>query len=238
MTDLPIRDLRQWLHQVEQLGELHRIYPEVDPKMEMSAITYLNGKIPGQPTLLFENPRGYTGGARVLFNPIGGSMNRLSLALRTVPGKTPIEMVKYLKERFTRKIPPVSVDPEEAPIYENSWTEGQVDLGWFPTPTHWPRDGGAYIGTADVVITQDPETGRINLGTYRQMLEGKAQVGYYSSPGKDTLLDREKWWALGKPCPVVSVYGVDPLLLICAATGFPKQDSEYDYAGGIQGHTR
>ena len=233
--EITIRDLRDWLAEVEKLGEVKHITQEVDPKLEMSALTYMNGKNPGEPTLLFEKPKGHKGDVKVLFDPIGSSINRLSLALRTAPGKTPIEMVKYVKEKFLKKIKPVTINPKDAPIYENVWTGDEVNLDYFPTPTHWVRDGGPYIGTADVIITQDPDSGRINLGTYRQMIEGKNRVGYYSSPGKDTLLDREKWWAQGKPCPVVSVYGVDPLLYICAATGFPKQESEYDYAGGIQG---
>lgn len=204
----------------------------------MGAITYMNGQIPGHPTLLFEKPKGYKGNfgdVKILFNPIGGSINRLSLAMRAKPGRTPIELVEYIKDNFTVKIPPVTVDPKDAPIYENVLEGDQIDLLALPVPQHWPRDGGNYIGTADAIITQDPETGRINLGTYRQMVHSKNCVGYYSSPGKDTLLDREKWWAMGKPCPVVSVYGIDPLLFVIASTGFPKQESEYDYAGGING---
>ena len=237
MGKVDIRDLRDWLDDVEKLGEVTHVTKEVDPHLEMGALTYLNGKNAEQTTLLFEKPKGHKGDVRVLFNPIGNSMNRLSLAMRTEPGKTPIELVQYIKEKFDsqEKIKPVSIDPKDAPIFENVWIGDDIDMNYFPTPTHWVRDGGPYIGTADVIITQDPESGRINLGTYRQMIEGKNRVGYYSSPGKDTLLDREKWWAMGKPCPVVSVYGVDPLLFICAATGFPKQESEYDAAGGLQG---
>lgn len=237
-SEVSVRDLRDWLLQVEKLGELKRISQSADPKLEMSALTYLNGKNPGHPTLLFEKPKGFDGTFRVLFNPIGNSINRLSLAMRAKPGRTPIQLVSHLKEILTsaqKKIPPRIVSERDAPIYENEWTGAKIDLTSLPVPMHWPRDGGNYIGTGDVIITKDPDTGRINLGTYRQMVEGKSRVGYYSSPGKDTWLDRQKWWAKGQPCPVASVYGIDPLLFICAATKFPNIESEYDYAGGIQG---
>ena len=56
--------------------------------------------------------------------------------------------------------------------------------------------------------------GRINLGTYRQMVQGTNQVGFYASPGKDAVLDRERWWAQGKPAPVAAAYGLDPLLFL------------------------
>ena len=45
---------------------------------------------------------------------------------------------------------------------------------------------------------------------YRQMVHGPARVGLYCSPGKHGRLDREAWWARGKPCEVVAAYGVDP----------------------------
>ena len=87
-------------------------------------------------------------------------------------------------------------------------------------------------------MPKDPESGRINLGCYGQMIKSRNEVGYYASRGKDALLDREKWWAMGKPAPVAAVYGLDPLLFMVAATSFPKNSSEYDHYGGIAGRPR
>jgi len=38
-------------------------------------------------------------------------------------------------------------------------------------------DGGRYINTAATVITKDPETGRLNAGTYRGMIVEKDAIG-------------------------------------------------------------
>ena len=46
------RDLRDWLKEVEKIGELVRISEEVDWDEELSAITYLTGKKIGGPALL------------------------------------------------------------------------------------------------------------------------------------------------------------------------------------------
>ena len=44
----------------------------------------------------------------------------------------------------------------------------------FPVPIHHELDGGRYIGTACGVVTRDPDSGRINVGTYRvQVIDGK-----------------------------------------------------------------
>lgn len=228
-----IRDLRDWIAAVEKIGELCRITAEVDPKIEMGTLNYMNGRNPKQSVLFFENPKGFKSG-KILFNPIGSSLNRLAITFRTDPGQKALDLVKYIKNHF-EKIPPVYVQDEDAPVLENILTGEEIDLNKFPVPQHWRRDGGAYIGTGDIVITQDPDTGRYNVGTYRQMLMDKDKVGFFTSPGKGGGLDREKWWAQGKPMPVVAVYGVDPLLTVLGSTGFGNNESEFDYFGGFSG---
>ena len=67
------------------------------------------------------------------------------------------------------------------------------------------------------------------------MLHGPRRVGLYCSPGKHGLLDREAWWARGKPCEVVAAYGIDPVLFMLAAQVFGSKESEFDVAGGMMG---
>ena len=233
-TEQSIKSLGDWLAKVEAIGELKRITAPVDPDLEASTITYMHGKTIGGPTLLFENVKGHPG-QRQLFNPFGSSLNRVAISIREEPGKDGIELTRILSHKMKNRIPPKKVDAKSAPVNQNIETGDQVDVTKFPAPKMWPLDGGKYIGTADAVITKDPTNDRINLGTFRQMIQGPKQVGFYASPGKDAVLDRERWWALGKPAPVAAVYGLDPLLFLCAATSFPKDVSEYEFAGGING---
>src|ERR1041385_4994566 len=69
------------------------------------------------------------------------------------------------------------------PILEN-YVEKSIDLESFPVPRWHELDGGRYIGTDDLVITQDPEEGWINAGTYRVMLQAQDALALYISPGK------------------------------------------------------
>jgi len=235
VTSAGIRDLRDWLGAVEELGELHHVKEQVDWDEEMAAITYVVGKTPKSPALLFENVKGYSQDYRVLTNMLGSSQDRVALAMRLPTGISVMELIQLSKERIGRRIPPKFVSASEAPINENLVLGDDVDIRRFPALKMWPLDGGRYIGTADVIITKDPDNGYINLGTYRQMIHNAKEVGFYTSPGKDARLHREKWWAQGKPCEVAAVYGVDPLLFIVGSQGFPKTVSEYEYAGGMQG---
>ncbi len=229
------KDLRDWLKEVEKIGELVKIKEEVDWDEELTAVTYLTGKKVGGPALLFENVKGYPKERRVLSNILSNSLNRIALTLGLPLNLPALDMIRLTKDIYKKRIPPTVVDEKKAPISENIVMGEEIDITKFPAPKMWHHDGGRYIGTGDAVITKDPDSGYLNVGTYRQMVLNKKQVGFYVSPGKDALLHRERRWKKGEPCEVAAVYGIDPLLFLCGSMGFPKNVSEYDAAGGVMG---
>ena len=226
-------DLDAWLEKVEALGELKRITAEVDPDLEAATITYLVGG-EKSPALLFENIKGHPG-HRALYNMIGCNLSRFCVMIGEQPVDHPLEAVQILQRKLGRKMPPREVSPAQAICNQNIVEGEDIDIRIFPAQRMWPLDGGMYLGTGDAVITKDPETGRVNVGTYRMMIKGPREVGVYTSPGKDATIDREKWWKMGKPMPIAAAYGIDPLLFLVAATSLPKTECEYDYYSGING---
>src|SRR5262249_21757751 len=144
-------------------------------------------------------------------------------------------MIEASREIMRQRIAPTHVAKNAAPVNEVVLRDNAIDLTQFPAPKFWPADGGRYIGTGDITLTRHPDTGRINVGCYRQMLHGPPRVGLYCSPGKHGGLDRDAWWARGKPCEVVAAYGVDPVLFMLAAQVFGMKESELDVAGGMMG---
>ena len=226
------RDLRDRIHRVEAIGQLRRITEPVSRNEEMGAITYLAHQEIGAPALLFETildtPRGF----RALWNPIGSSVDRFALAIGEPTGLGVMEMIRRCKTKFSSPIPPVVVDREGVPVNENHLYDDKVDVRLFPAARHWAGDGGEYIGTCDAIITRDPDGGWLNVGCYRQMVQGKNEVGLYLSPGKDARLHIERYWARGEPCEVVMCWGIDPALFIAASQTFPKTVSEFDFVGG------
>ncbi|MDP6174481.1 MAG: UbiD family decarboxylase, partial [Rhodospirillales bacterium] len=233
--NLPKKDsLGSWLHDVEEMGDLMVISAEVDPNLQMSTVAYMSGQEVGSPVLMFDNIKGHPGG-RAVYNLANSSLRRSALTIREDVESNGTQLVSALKDKMKIKLGPKTVDADSAVVNQNIEVGEDIDIRKFPAPQMWPLDGGRYIGTGDAVITKDPETGRVNVGCYRQMIKSRNEVGYYASPGKDTLLDREKWWAMGKPAPVAAAYGLDPLLFMCASTSFPKDSSEYDFYGGIAG---
>lgn len=229
------RDLRDWLALVEKHGAIHRIEAIVDPDEELAAITYLATRQEGAPALLFERLAGDETGTRILTNMLGASKERYGLSVGIDPALSVREMIARTRTIMKSAVPPVMVAKDAAPVNEVVVTGDDIDLTRFPIPRFWPGDGGRFIGTGDVTLTRSPETGRINVGCYRQMLHGPRQVGLYCSPGKHGLLDREAWWARGEECEVVCAYGVDPILFMVAAQSFGVDQSELDVAGGMMG---
>jgi 4-hydroxy-3-polyprenylbenzoate decarboxylase len=94
-------NLREFIAQLEALGELKRIAVEVDPRLEMTEICDRVMKADG-PALLFEKPTGHS--MPVLGN-LFGTVKRIALAMGASPDEDPLarlreigETLAYLKE--------------------------------------------------------------------------------------------------------------------------------------------
>lgn len=234
------RDLREWLQLVEADGGLKRIAAPVSAREELSALTLMVAQDEASPALLFENISSHAAGgdyagAKVLSNMLGASRRRFALAVGLDPNLATTELIRAMRERGARRIAPIDVASDSAPVNEIVLTGDDIDLTKLPAPKFWPRDGGDYIGTGDITFTRNPESGRINVGCYRQMVQGPRRVGMYCSPGKHGLLDREAWWARGEPCEVVAAYGVDPVAFMVAAQSYSADTAELDIIGGLTG---
>jgi UbiD family decarboxylase len=229
------RDLRAWIEAAERIGQLKRVSAPVSRNEEMGAITYLFHQTIDAPALLFENIEESPRGHRALWNPLGSSVDRFALSIGEPTGLSVMELIGRCKSKFDNPLAPVYVEPDGAAVNENHQRDEKVDVRDFPAARHWAGDGGEYIGTCDAIITRDPDGGWLNVGCYRQMVQGKNQVGLYLSPGKDARLHIERYWARNEPCEIVACWGIDPALFIAASQSFPKTVSELDFVGGMMG---
>ena len=237
-TKNPIQDLREWLQRVEELGELVHVKEAVSCDEEMSAIGYLVAKQKPSPAILFDNIKGYEKSpfkARSLWNILGPSISRIALTMEEPPNTPTVALISRVKDKLKHRTLPREVPQSQAGFYENTLTGDQIDLTQLPIPKHWPLDGGRYAGTADCVITRDPDSGYLNVGTYRMMIQGKNETGLYLSPGKDARLHITRSWQQGKPVEVAAAWGIDPLFMVVGSQTFAKNVSEYEFLGGIKG---
>lgn len=118
-------------------------------------------------------------------------------------------------------------------VTENVLSGSDVDLLKFPVPKWHEQDGGRYIGTGHAVITRDPDTGEVNLGTYRMQAHDSRTAGLFMEPTRHGRTHVEKYHSRGQSCPVAVTLGHHPLIL--GVSGDPIAAPEYNYAGAIRG---
>jgi 4-hydroxy-3-polyprenylbenzoate decarboxylase len=245
------QDLRDFIAQLEQLGELKRVAVEVDPRLEMTEICDRVLRA-GGPAILFEKPKGHA--IPVLAN-LFGTPRRVALgmgadsvaALRDI-GKLlaflkepePPQGFKDVMERWIpigRQV--MHMAPKEvsgAPCQQVVWEGKDVDLARLPVQTCWPGDAGPLI-TWGLVATRGPHKKRQNLGIYRQQVlaPNKTIMRWFAHRGG--ALDFSDHCAArpGEPFPIAVALGADPATILGAVTPLPDSLSEYQFAGLLRG---
>ncbi len=225
-------DLRTWIKQAQKLSEVRGI-EGATLEEEIGMVTELLHHSDPAPAALFDRIKGYPKGYRILTNFFGGK--RMNMTLGFPEELTKVELSIAFLKAFQESTPIPYKFVKEGPILENVKMGDEVNLLSFPTPLWHEFDGGRYIGTGSCNITQDPDEGWVNLGTYRVMIHDEKSVGFYISPGKHGRVHRDKYMARNQPMPVAIVVGGDPLLYLMACNEVPYGISEYEFAGALRG---
>jgi len=244
------KDLRDFISQLEKLGELKRIKVEVDPYLEMTEICDRTLRLKG-PALLFENVKNSS--VPVLAN-LFGTPKRVALGMGedSVEALHEIgELLAFLKEPE----PPKGLKDawEKLPVFKqvlnmapklvskancqkNTVEKDDIDLATIPVQTCWPDDAAPLI-TWGLVITKGPHKDRQNLGIYRQQVIGKNRVIMRWLSHRGGALDFREWQQQhpGEPFPVAVALGADPATILGAVTPVPDSLSEYAFAGLLRG---
>ncbi len=247
---MPYRDLRDFMHQLEQDGELRRVAQPVSPYLEMTALCDKVLRAAG-PAMLFEQPSGHD--MPVLAN-LFGTQQRVARAMgvsqvrelrafgQLLADLKEPEAPKGLRDmlgmgslvRTLWNMAPRLVS--SAPCQQQVWEGADVDLGRLPIQHCWPGDVAPLI-TWGLVITRGPRKARQNLGIYRQQLLGRNQLIMRWLAHRGGALDfRDHALAHpGQPFPLAVALGADPATILGAVTPVPDSLSEYQFAGLLRG---
>jgi 4-hydroxy-3-polyprenylbenzoate decarboxylase len=244
------KDLRDFIAQLEAMGELKRIQTEIDPALEMTEICDRILKAQG-PAVLFEHPKGHS--MPVLGN-LFGTPKRVALGM----GQESVEALRevgkllaYLKEPDPPKglrdawdkLPVLkqvlNMAPKvlsSAPCQEIVWEGNDVDLSRIPIQTCWPGDVAPLI-TWGLTVTRGPNKTRQNLGIYRQQVIAPNKVIMRWLAHRGGALDFREFSLAnpGKPYPLAVALGADPATILGAVTPVPDTLSEYQFAGLLRG---
>jgi 4-hydroxy-3-polyprenylbenzoate decarboxylase len=238
------RDLRGFLKLLEDRGQLRRISAPVDPDLEVAEIAN-RLLLAGGPALLFENVKG---SKMPLAINVMGTVERVCLAmnmdhpaeLETLGQKLallyqprPPKKLSQAVELGKALFDVIKAKPLRdllPPCHQVVLKDDAVDLTQLPLLRVYAGDAGKVL-TLGLMITKDPENGIPNIGVYRLQLQSKntMTVQWLSVRGCSRHL--RKAAEMGQKLEVAIALGVDPLLIMAAATPLPVDMSEWLFAG-------
>ena len=249
------KDLRDFMAQLERLGELRKLSQPVCARLELTAI---GDKLlrAGGPAVLCQQVVGHT--IPCLIN-LFGTPRRVALGMgadsladlrdvgRMLASLKEPEPPKGLREagklfhmaKAVWDMKPAVV--RSAPCQDVSREGDDIDLAALPVQTCWPGDAGPLI-TWGLVITRGPQTVaqprmRQNLGIYRQQVIGPREVIMRWLAHRGGALDFREFARAnpGRPFPIAVALGADPATILGAVTPVPDTLSEYQFAGLLRG---
>ena len=222
---MPFEGLREFLSLLEARTELARVSKEIyDNSYEISVILDKLQRMHGK-AVIFENLKNYD---IPMCANILGTLRRISMVLET-------NEEKLLDEWEKRKLSnwPIPKHVSDGPCKESVIKEEHVNLFRYPILKWNPLDAGRYI-TLGVLISNDPETGDRNAGIYRLMVQGKKQLGINMLETRHVTIHYKKAEALGKPLEAAVVIGLDPTIVLAAATDLKLGEDELAFAGALR----
>ncbi|MBO9489962.1 4-hydroxy-3-polyprenylbenzoate decarboxylase [Endozoicomonas sp. G2_1] len=243
-------DLRDFIEQLEKLGQLKRIKQPISTDLVMTEISDRTLRAKG-PALLFENPIGFD--TPVLTNLFGtpervalamgqddvGSLREVGKLLAMLKEPEPPKGFRDALDKlpiFKQVLNMPAKLVKKAPCQEVALTGDQVDLTQLPIQKCWPGDAAPLI-TWGLTVTRGPHKERQNLGIYRQQLLGRNKVIMRWLSHRGGALDFFEWKKQhpGEKFPVSVALGADPATILGAVTPVPDTLSEYAFAGLLRG---
>ncbi len=238
------RDLREFINQLEERGQLRRIQALVDPDLEIAEISNRMLQA-GGPGLLFENVKGSD--FPVAINLMGTVQRicwamkmedpqeletlgqKLAMLQQPKPPKKIAQAIDFGKVLFdvVKAKPGKSFLP---PCQQVVIEEEELDLNTLPLIRPYCGDAGKII-TLGLVITRDCETGTPNVGVYRLQLQSKTTMTVHWLSVRGGARHLRKAAENGKKLEIAIALGVDPLIIMAAATPIPVDLSEWLFAG-------
>ncbi len=249
------RDLRDFMVQLESLGELRKLVEPVSPVLEMTAI---GDKLlrAGGPAVLCQNPTGFTmpclinlfGTTRRVALGMGADsiadlrdVGRLLAALKEPDPPRSLKDAGHLFRMAKALWDMKPAQRRSGPCQEVVRGAAALDLYQLPVQTCWPGDAGPLI-TWGLVITRGPQSvaqprSRQNLGIYRQQVIARNQVIMRWLAHRGGALDFREFAQAnpGHSFPLAVALGADPATILGAVTPVPDSLSEYQFAGLLRG---
>lgn len=243
----PYQDLRQFIDQLRDAGDLLDIHKPISPNLEITEVTDRVSKAPRDKNkaLLFHNVEGSA--SPVLINALGANermlravgaenytdiQKRIEFFLKPPKPTGMLDMLTLLPKFADLKNFLPKTIKGNAPCQEVVITDTrQPMLDKFPILTCWPDDGGPYI-TFGTIFIKDPATGERNVGMYRLQKYDNCTTGMHWQKHHDgnRLYENARSMGLDKVEVAVAI-GCSPHVTFSACAPLPPGIDELLFAG-------
>ncbi len=245
----PYDSLRDYIKALEARGRLLRIKEVDQDKYEGTAFVYKmldNLGVERSPAVMFEKVKINN---KLMEGPVlaniycGWDTAAMAYGVKNITDdqgemfRAVVDRIASLADKKTdtwKKIEPVKIDKNKAPVKEVIIMGDDVDLYKFPWFKNNPGDAAQYVNTGSVIMV-DPELGR-NVGTYRCQVKGKNKIGVnpeYRQHGWQFMMRAMKRGE--KVMQAAIVIGVDPITWAMSSSKLAGLgDDELALAGGFR----
>ena len=237
----PVRNLREFLDLLRRRGELAEVAVPVDPRLEIAEV-HRRVIARGGPALLFRDP---AGAAFPVVTNLFGTPERVDLAF----GSRPKEFIARLVHAAETAMPPTlgklwglrglatemlrvgTKDVATGPVCE---VDEEPRLDRLPAITSWHSDGGPFL-TLPLVWTENPATGKPNLGMYRMQVHSATETGMHFQIGKGGGFHLHEAESRKSNLPATVFLGGPPAAILAAIAPLPEDVPEVLLASLVLG---
>lgn len=225
--------LRTFLDRLTRENEIITIKAEVDPYLELAEI-HRRVIEEGGPALFFERVKG---SRYPVVTNLFGAERRIDLAF----GPKPEAFVRDAVHIAESLLPPKTAElwkhrslafdllklgtrnTHRAPVKQVIDTPARLDQ--LPVLTTWQEDGGPFV-TLPLVYTENPLTGKHNLGIYRMQIYDERTAGLHWQIQKGGGFHYHEAEKLNQSLPVTVFLGGPPALILAAIAPLPEDVPE------------
>jgi UbiD family decarboxylase len=232
--------LGSFLQTLRRERELHVIDEAVSPNLVLAEIHRRTVSAAG-PALLFTR---VDGSRFPVVTNLFGTRRRIDLAFGDDPAKfirsiveaaassMPPKLSTLWRHRsLLKSVPQLGLRPRRSgPVMQHALPQ----VTELPQVTSWPRDGGAFI-TLPLVYTEDPETGKGNLGMYRLQIYDERTTGMHFQIHRGIGFHYHIAERLNQALPANVCIGGPPALIMAAIAPLPENVPELVFASLLQG---
>lgn len=228
-------DLRRFIDGVKrQTGDLVEIDKPVKPhEFEVTALLKQLEDKHRYPMVLFRNPTDVTGKPSrfPLLSNVYSTRERCAVMLGVDPSTPNYEVSQAFARKSERKIAPVTMRSDEAPVHENVWQGAQADIGKLPIVKHFAMDMGPVLTMAHIMKSASDGFYNVSFAkTFYKWAPQEMVVSLHTQHVTRLLKEGE---ARNEPTPIVNVLGAHPAFYLGSLAKNAWGANDYETLGSF-----